>query len=455
MAMADQILNGALTRVQEQATPPVQEELIDEQVLEAYRRSGLVPRGFEGASAEAGKRRAQASAAAAQKSTKRAEAGAAAQKGIQAARKPGGTLTPRSGTKMSGVSKLRRAGQASKSGSPATPSQTGEFKRAAGLKKKSAEAHAAAPKGKGNTSPTMQKRVAALKSQRKQNAGLDLSVDGIITQYLPEGITESEAVDALLLAREILQEMTTCGSIGVNMAGGKKKLKMKKKGSNVSGPANMGEDNVQIAPPDKSMPKEKKSTSKGSKIKKESFDAFIDSILNEAFYTVRTGQAYRGGPKPKAGRAMVSGANIRGGAREVSTKTIQRARRMLKAQGKKITATRKKLKAAPMGKKTIGHRTHFQVDHLINGNPMIKEEKKVTITTAGGRAKRVSPKVGARYMASAKRHATGPAAKGAQVNPSGKSASASTVLKTAGGHVGHSRPVSVGKAKRLIKRHGG
>lgn len=453
MAMADEILNGALTKIEEQVAHPAEEEVIDEQVLEAYRRSGMVPRGFEGAAAEAGKRRAQASAQRSEKETKRAEAGAKAQKGVQAAKKPGGSLRPRPGKGGSPVTKLRRAGQAAKSGAPATPGETGEFRRASGIRKKSAQAHASAPKSQGNTSPAMQKRVAALKAQRRQNASLDQSVDGIISQYLPEGVTESEAVDALFLAREILQEMTTCGSIGVNMAGGKKKLKSKNK--NVPGTKNMGEDNVEIAPVDKSMPQEKKAATKKSKIKKESFDALLDRILNETFYTVRTGQAYRGGPKPETGKARVTGSTIRGGTREVSTKTLQRARRMLKAQGKKITQTRKKIKAVPGGKRTIGHRTSFQVDHLINGNPMISEEKKVTITTAGGRAKRVSPKVGARYMARAKRHATGPAAKGAQVNPSGKSASASTVLKTAGGHVGHTRPVSVGKAKRLIKRHGG
>ena len=81
-------------------------------------------------------------------------------------------------------------------------------------------------------------------------------------------------------AREIMQEMTSVGAIGMNMAGSANKAY----GTDAKA---MGKDNVPVEPVDKSLRKvmkkatKKKAKKKEDKMKKESFENFLDAILTE------------------------------------------------------------------------------------------------------------------------------------------------------------------------------
>ena len=85
---------------------------------------------------------------------------------------------------------------------------------------------------------------------------------------------ESAQIDILLKARDILREVTSVGAIGV--------------GPQVTGSraysthgANMGKDTVKVQPVDKALRKTEKGKSKKKKVKKESFELFLDRIINE------------------------------------------------------------------------------------------------------------------------------------------------------------------------------
>ena len=81
-------------------------------------------------------------------------------------------------------------------------------------------------------------------------------------------------------AREIMQEMTSVGAINMNMAGSANKAY----GTDAKA---MGKDNVPVEPVDKSLRKvmkkatKKKAKKKEDKMKKESFENFLDAILTE------------------------------------------------------------------------------------------------------------------------------------------------------------------------------
>lgn len=130
-------------------------------------------------------------------------------------------------------------------------------RRAAGL--------TSTPQKPGGPKPTggydRSARAAALRAQRAR------------PQSKLKDAPTKENLEILLKARDILREMTSVGSIGV--------------GPQVTGSrahsthgADMGKDTVPVQAPDKAMPKEKKSKKKKS-VKKESFERFLDRVINE------------------------------------------------------------------------------------------------------------------------------------------------------------------------------
>ena len=106
-------------------------------------------------------------------------------------------------------------------------------------------------------------RIAAAKALRAQRARPQ--------SKLKNAPPTKENLEILLKARDILREMTSVGSIGV--------------GPQITGSrahsthgADMGKDTVPVQAPDKAMPKEKK---KKKSVKKESFERFLDRVINE------------------------------------------------------------------------------------------------------------------------------------------------------------------------------
>ena len=82
-------------------------------------------------------------------------------------------------------------------------------------------------------------------------------------------------VQILLQARDILREVTGVGGIGVGP-------QMTASRAFSTHGADMGKDTVKIEPVDKALRKtEKGNAKKKKKVKKESFELFIDAILNE------------------------------------------------------------------------------------------------------------------------------------------------------------------------------
>ena len=91
-----------------------------------------------------------------------------------------------------------------------------------------------------------------------------------------------EDIEILNKAKEIIDEMTSVGSIGVNMQGSANKAY-----DNNAKP--MGQDNVKVAPVGKEMrsvkrevPKPVAKKKKKGKLAKESFENFLDSVISEA-----------------------------------------------------------------------------------------------------------------------------------------------------------------------------
>lgn len=86
---------------------------------------------------------------------------------------------------------------------------------------------------------------------------------------------ESAQIDILLKARDILREVTSVGAIGVGP-------QMTASRAYSTHGANMGKDTVKIQPVDKALRKtEKGKSKKKEKVKKESFELFLDRIINE------------------------------------------------------------------------------------------------------------------------------------------------------------------------------
>jgi hypothetical protein len=84
-----------------------------------------------------------------------------------------------------------------------------------------------------------------------------------------------ESLEILLQARDILREMTSVGAIGVGP-------QMTASRAYSTHGADMGKDTVKIEPVDKALRKtEKGKAKKKKKVKKESFELFLDAILNE------------------------------------------------------------------------------------------------------------------------------------------------------------------------------
>lgn len=84
-----------------------------------------------------------------------------------------------------------------------------------------------------------------------------------------------EQVQILLQARDILREVTGVGGIGVGP-------QMTASRAYSTHGADMGKDTVKIEPVDKALRKtEKGKAKKKKKVKKESFELFLDAILNE------------------------------------------------------------------------------------------------------------------------------------------------------------------------------
>ena len=90
---------------------------------------------------------------------------------------------------------------------------------------------------------------------------------------------KKEHLEVLSKAKEILDEVTTVGGIGV----GKMDGSANKAYDNDAKP--MGKDNVTIEPVDKSLrktEKNKKKAKKKVKVKKESFENFLDAIVTDS-----------------------------------------------------------------------------------------------------------------------------------------------------------------------------
>ena len=124
---------------------------------------------------------------------------------------------------------------------------------------------------KANLKPASQDRMAMLKKKREDEEKRRRS-QGI--QARKPGM-ENSNLQILLQARDILREATTVGAIGTGP-----QMTASRAFSNHG--ADMGKDTVKVEPVDKSLRKvEKKGKKKGKKVKKESFDLFLDRIINE------------------------------------------------------------------------------------------------------------------------------------------------------------------------------
>lgn len=119
--------------------------------------------------------------------------------------------------------------------------------------------------------PASQDRMAMLKKKREDEEKRRRS-QGI--QARKPGM-ENSNLQILLQARDILREATTVGAIGTGP-----QMTASRAFSNHG--ADMGKDTVKVEPVDKSLRKvEKKGKKKGKKVKKESFELFLDRIINE------------------------------------------------------------------------------------------------------------------------------------------------------------------------------
>ncbi|MCW4027886.1 MAG: hypothetical protein NWE76_10445 [Candidatus Bathyarchaeota archaeon] len=123
------------------------------------------------------------------------------------------------------------------------------------------------------TTPSPANRMAMLKKKREAEEKRRRSKG--IQKRKQLTFKGMESLEILLQARDILREMTSVGTIGV--------------GAQVVGQrafsthgADMGKDTVKIEPVDKALRKtEKGKAKKKKKVKKESFELFLDAILNE------------------------------------------------------------------------------------------------------------------------------------------------------------------------------
>lgn len=123
------------------------------------------------------------------------------------------------------------------------------------------------------TTPSPANRMAMLKKKREAEEKRRRSKGAQKRKQLT--FKGMESLEILLQARDILREMTSVGAIGVGP-------QMTASRAYSTHGADMGKDTVKIEPVDKSLRKtEKGKAKKKKKVKKESFELFLDAILNE------------------------------------------------------------------------------------------------------------------------------------------------------------------------------
>lgn len=123
------------------------------------------------------------------------------------------------------------------------------------------------------TTPSPANRMAMLKKKREAEEKRRRSKG--IQKRKQLTFKGMESLEILLQARDILREMTSVGSIGVGP-------QMTASRAYSTHGADMGKDTVKIEPVDKALRKtEKGKAKKKKKVKKESFELFLDAILNE------------------------------------------------------------------------------------------------------------------------------------------------------------------------------
>lgn len=123
------------------------------------------------------------------------------------------------------------------------------------------------------TTPSPANRMAMLKKKREAEEKRRRSKG--IQKRKQLTFKGMESLEILLQARDILREMTSVGGIGVGP-------QMTASRAYSTHGADMGKDTVKIEPVDKALRKtEKGKAKKKKKVKKESFELFLDAILNE------------------------------------------------------------------------------------------------------------------------------------------------------------------------------